>query len=56
MRALVLAVLLLIIGVQAQAQEPDLVLTGEIDETAHQTYLELPFVVPTDVAALTVEF
>lgn len=56
MRALLAAAFALLAAAAAGAQEPDIVIEGSIDATAHQTYLELPFEVPPGVAALTVEF
>ena len=56
MRALFASLLMLITAVPAGARQPDMVLTGTIDDSAHQTYVELPFRVPPDVAALTIEF
>jgi len=42
-------------GAQAPAK-PDVILTGSIDGTAHQTYRDLPFDVPAGVTAITIEF
>lgn len=56
---LLLAIALALVAIPARAQaspNPDIVLTGSIDGTDHQTYRELPFVVPQGIAAITIEF
>jgi hypothetical protein len=40
----------------AQTAQPDLVLTGTISGKDHQTYVEVPFVVPQGVERLTIAF
>ena len=56
---LLLAAALAHFSISAVAQvppKPDIVLTGSVDGTDHQTYRELPFRVPAGVDAITVEF
>lgn len=56
---LLLAIALALFSIPAGAQAPpkaDIVLTGSIDGSDHQTYRELPFRVPAGVAAITIEF
>lgn len=51
-----LALVLLLIASPALAQEPDLILTGEITGVDHQTYKPVTFQVPAGVTRLTVAF
>lgn len=59
LRLWIAATFTIFVAQPAPAQEParpDLVLTGTIDATAHQSYREIPFRVPEGVTAITVEF
>lgn len=51
-----LLALALLVAAPANAADPDLVLTGSIDGTDHQTYRAVPFTVPDGVTGLRIMF
>ena len=51
-----LAFVVLTASARVQPPLPDLVLTGTIDASAHQTYREIPFRVPPGITAIAVDF